>query len=240
MNKNNVKNITLVASIALIGLIAIQAYWVNNAVKLGKERFEQNVNDALNNVVERMDKKLTANNLTKRINFRKQGKRWYTPADSLKQNSKFIRHPMNDKRAYSLQKDRVNVKIYEEYTADSSGFPVKKTRFKNYSSDSISRNLDSRIDNDGPLYIPQLDSGEFRNKWFAHKKDVVNDIFDELVSVNIYSDSNRKLDTMLLDSVIKVELMEKGISANYIYGVTASKLMPADSTKLTDKEKLIY
>ena len=241
MKKSSVNLITLLASIALVGLVAIQVYWINNAIKVGKERFEENVSDALNNVVLRLEKKQTAAKMTKKINFRKQGIRWFTPADSIKQNSKLIRRPYSDKRSFALQKDRVNVKIFEEYSADSSGYVVKKTRLKNYSSDSIARNIDRRIDNDGPLSLSQLDSGEFKNKWFAHKKDMVNDIFDELVSVNIYNDnSHNKLDTAKLDSIIKVELVEKGISANYIYGVMATKTMPVDSVKLSDNEKHLY
>ena len=241
MKKSSVNLITLLASIALVGLVAIQVYWINNAIKVGKERFEENVSDALNNVVLRLEKKQTAAKMTKKINFRKQGIRWFTPADSIKQNSKLVRRPYTDKRSFALQKDRVNVKIFEEYSADSSGYVVKKTRLKNYSSDSIARNIDRRIDNDGPLSLSQLDSGEFKNKWFAHKKDVVNDIFDELVSVNIYNDnSHNKLDTARLDSIIKVELVEKGVSANYIYGVMATKTMPVDSNKLSDKERLLY
>jgi two-component system phosphate regulon sensor histidine kinase PhoR len=69
---------------------------------------------------------------------------------------------------------------------------------------------------------------------------MVNDIFDEMVSVNIYNDNNRKIDTLLLDSVIRFELLEKGISANYIYGVTPSKQMPVDSTLLSGRDKLLY
>ncbi len=241
MKKSSVKLITLLTSIALVGLVAIQVYWINNAIKVGKERFEENVSDALNNVVLRLEKKQTAAKMTKKINFRKQGIRWFTPADSMKHNTKLIRRSTTDKRSFALQKDRVNVKIFEEYSADSSGYIVKKTRLKNYSSDSIARNIDRRIDNDGPLSLAQLDSGEFKNKWFAHKKDVVNDIFDELVSVNIYNDnSHNKLDTARLDSIIKVELLEKGISANYIYGIMASKALPADSNKISDKEKQLY
>ena len=241
MKKSSVKLITLLTSIALVGLVAIQVYWINNAIKVGKERFEENVSDALNNVVLRLEKKQTAAKMTKKINFRKQGIRWFTPADSMKHNTKLIRRSTTDKRSFALQKDRVNVKIFEEYSADSSGYIVKKTRLKNYSSDSIARNIDRRIDNDGPLSLAQLDSGEFKNKWFAHKKDVVNDIFDELVSVNIYNDnSHNKLDTARLDSIINVELLEKGISANYIYGIMASKALPADSNKISDKEKQLY
>lgn len=241
MKKGSVNIITLLASIALVGLIAIQVYWINNAINVNKERFEENVSDALNKVVLRLEKMQMAAKMTKKINFRKQGIRWFTPPDSLKKNSKLLRRSNSDRRSFSLQKDRVNVKIFEEYSADSSGYIVKKTRLKNYSSDSIARNLDRRIDNDGPLSLAQLDSGEFKNKWFAHKKDVVNDVFDELVSVNIYNDNNHvKLDTVKLDSIIKVELTEKGISANYLYGVLATKTMPADSTNVSEKDRLLY
>jgi two-component system phosphate regulon sensor histidine kinase PhoR len=240
MNKNNVNIITILATIALIGLISIQVYWINNAINQGRKHFEQSVNEALNNVVIRMEKKLVANKMVKKYNFRKQGIRWFTPPDSLKQNSKLIRHSASEKRQYSLQKDRVNAKIVEEYWADSNGVAVKKTRFKNYSSDSISRNFDSQIDNDGPLYIPKLDSGEFKNKWFAHKKDVINDIFDELVSVNVYNDFSQKLDTVLLDTMMRDEMKDKGISASYFFGVLSSKSMPADSMKLSEKEKSLF
>jgi two-component system phosphate regulon sensor histidine kinase PhoR len=240
MNKNNVKVITFLASIALIGLISIQVYWIDNAISQGRKHFEQNVNEVLNDVVIRMEKKLVANKMVKKYNFRKQGIRWFTPPDSMKKSSKLIRHTASEKRQYSLQKDRVNAKIVEEYWADSSGVAVKKTRFKNYSSDSISRNFDSQIDNDGPLYIPKLDSGEFKNKWFAHKKEVINDIFDELVSVNVYNDYSQKLDTLLLDSMLRDEMKDKGISTSYIFGVIPTKSMPADSMKLSEKEKLLF
>ncbi|MEI6489529.1 MAG: HAMP domain-containing sensor histidine kinase [Bacteroidota bacterium] len=241
MKKSSVNRISLLASIALVGLVVIQVYWIRNAINLGKERFDENVNEALNNVVLRMEKKQTAANLTKKFNFRKQGIRWFTPPDSMKRSSKLMRRSMSDKRAFSLQKDRVNVRILEEYSADSSGYIVKKTRLKNYSSDSIARNIDKRMDNDGPLSVTQLDSGEFKNKWYAHKKDVVNDVFDELVSVNIYNDYSRaKFDTMRLDSVVRVELLEKGISTKYKYGVMASKAMPADSSKLSELDKQLY
>ena len=50
MNKNNIKIIVLIASVALLGLIAVQLYWIKDAIQIGEERFEQNVNEALNNV----------------------------------------------------------------------------------------------------------------------------------------------------------------------------------------------
>ena len=89
MNKNRVNIIILLASVALTGLIAVQIYWINNAVDISKKRFEQNVNLALNHLVNRLEKKQEAAKITQKFNFRKQGIRWFAPKDSTKNNSKF-------------------------------------------------------------------------------------------------------------------------------------------------------
>ena len=225
------------ASLALLGIIAIQLYWINNAMSLGKQRFEQNVNEALNNVVSRMEKQIAASKIRKKFNFRKQGIRWFTPKDSLSEGSKFI-HPSDpgNKNNFTLPKDKINVKIYEEYSSDSNGVTVKKSRHKNSMNDTTFSEMDFLPDKDVPTYINQFNSGELRNKWFSQKKNMVNDIFDELVSINIYNDYTNKIDTVLLDSVIRMELLEKGISANYIFGVLTSKNPPADISRLSEKE----
>ncbi len=240
MNKNNVKIIITMASLAMIGLIAIQVYWINNAMTLSKQRFEQNVNEALGNVVTRMEKQITASKIRKKFNFRKQGIRWFSPTDSLVRTSEFISDSKSDKNDFPLPKDKINVKIYEEYSSDSNGVIVKKSRHKNYLSDSASSEMSGLTEMEVPTYINQFNSGELRDKWFSEKKNMVNDIFDELVSINIYNDYSNKIDTLLLDSVIEQELLEKCISADYVFGVLSSKIPPADIDLLSEKEKYLY
>lgn len=234
MNRNSVRIITIVASIALIGLISIQVYWINNAITIGRERFDQNVNAALNNVVERMEKQLAAAKITRKFNFRKQGMRYFSGQDSVKPGLS-----LNDKKLFTL-KNKVNVKIYEEYTSDSSGIQIKRSRQKNYSSDTASNELQARIEADGPLHADQLDSGDSKSRWVSHQSAMVNDIFDEFVSVNVYNDYNHKFDPHLLDSVLKVELLDNGVSADYEFGVLSAKEAPTDSGKLADKEVKLY
>lgn len=223
------------ASLALIGLITIQVYWINNSVEIGKERFEQSVNEALNNVVARMEKQMAAAKITRKFNFRKQGMRYYSSGDSVKPGIQ-----LNDKQLFSLPKSKVNVKIYEELTADSNGVITKKTKQKNYSSDTSSLDLQERIEADGPLHPEINDTSTEKGLWFSNQNAMVNDIFDELVSVNIYNDYDHKFDPELLDSVLKVELLEKGVTADFEFGIMSSKQPPADSTKLTKKNTRLY
>lgn len=240
MNKTRLPIITILASLALAGLIAIQIYWVNNAVTIGEERFEQNVNEALNNVVYRMEKMSTAARLTKKIKFRKQGIRWFSSPDSIKSSIQLIPDSMADKQSYSLLSNKVNVQVFEEYEADSNGVKIKKTREKKYSSDTASRDFDQKMENEGPFQLPGFDSASVQQNWLSKKDNMVKDIFDELVSVNIYKDAGARIDTLLLDSVIRFELLQKGVSADYEFGVTSTKDLPQDTAGMPERMKNIY
>ncbi len=242
MNKSNVKIITLLASFALIGLIVIQIYWIDNAIILGKHRFEQDINEALDKVVSMMEKQRAASKISKKFNFRKQGIRWVAPQDTLSKESQSVSNSKSDRNDLALQNDKINVKIYEEYSSDSSGIVVKKSRHKAYLSDSTSSELDINMSNEMgiPTYIQQFNSIDPRKKWYSDNKQMVNDIFDELVSINIYNDYSNTIDTLLLDSVIRLELLQQGISAKYIYGVLSSKSPAEDGSQLSEKEKSLY
>lgn len=239
MNKGNIRAITIMASLALLGLIAIQVYWVNNAITLGKQRFEQSVNEALNNVVVRMEKQMAAARITKKFNFRKQGIRTTSFSDPLKKKHGLVADSLLDKNAYRSQDRNINVKIIEEFASDSNGVIVKKMRQKDYSSDTASSNFDARMKSDGPSFFQQF-SAEGGHDWISHKNAMVNDIFDELVSINVYNGYDQKTDTILLDSILKFELLQKGVSADYIFDITDSKIIPPDSMMLSENGKKIF
>jgi two-component system phosphate regulon sensor histidine kinase PhoR len=227
--------ITIMASLAMLGLIAIQVYWVKNAIALGEERFEQSVNEALNNVVKRLEKKQAAVKVTRKFNFRKQGIRFF---GSSKTPTSLIKDTIcDDKQCYKLNNNHVNVKIIEDYASDSNGVIVKRTRQKDYSGDTLSTVMEQKIGNDGPSLFQQMETSP---NWLSKKSDMMNDIFDELVSINVYNGFEGKTDTLLIDSVLKVELLQKGVSAAYIFNVTDSKYVPLDSANVSERGKNIY
>lgn len=176
-------------------------YWIRNAYDLKEQHFQQAVSEALNNVVYKLEKKSTASKITRKLNFRKQGLR--TKGSGLSTDSLDYK-----------------VKIYEEVSVDSNGV-VRKT-------------TDQKLSNDTTLFSPsnihlphvlhpgkkeRADSMLKNPDWISHRSEIVNDIFDELVSINIYNDFKDKIDLVLLDSILEKELQEKGITADYVYGV---------------------
>jgi two-component system phosphate regulon sensor histidine kinase PhoR len=228
MKKSNIFLIIILASIALIGLIIVQVLWVNNAMMLAEEHFNQNVNEALGKVVVKMDKQMTAAKIVKKFNFHKQGISSFSPNDTIINNGK-----------YSFNKNKVNVKIYEEYSSDSNGVIIKKSHHKKYISDSASLRGDLRSEIDVPTYLRDFDVEGFHNKLMEQKKTMVNDIFDELISINIYNDHSPKIDTALLDSILRVEFLEEGITAEYIFEVISPPAKKMESTSLRTKEDLL-
>ncbi|WP_339923011.1 HAMP domain-containing sensor histidine kinase [uncultured Cyclobacterium sp.] len=56
MSKTSIKIIVFLMSLASLGLISFQFYWVRNVLKINEERFEQNVFQALSSTSERIEK----------------------------------------------------------------------------------------------------------------------------------------------------------------------------------------
>jgi two-component system, OmpR family, phosphate regulon sensor histidine kinase PhoR len=231
MKKYNVRLISILAGLAMLGLIVIQLYWVSNAITLKEQRFEQSVNEALSSVVYKMEKQHTAARIKRKFNFRKQGMRWLVEHDSLQQGAVLVQDSFADNHSFRVRGNRFKVKVLEEMVSDSNGVITKETRQHSFIEDSL-HHL-------GPsVLMNPLDSNMKTIRWIEHKNDMVNDIFDELVSINIYNDVNDRIDTMLLDSLLRLELMNKGIDAEYEYGILdRSMLKPAAGKQEIDPEQ---
>ncbi len=201
MNSNQLKTIVVLASIALVGMLLVQVYWINNAITVAQQRFDQNVNAALNNVAKHLEKQKVAAKITQKFRYRKQGKSTLAQKDKLLDNDHI-----------SIKNDNVITELVEEFTADSAGVEVTKYQQQ------------SRIEGEEPysktaLNIPAYAQQGVDNL-MSKRESMVNEIIDELVSVNIYNDYNNFIDTLMLDSLIAVELNEMGISADYEYGLS--------------------
>lgn len=214
MNNKKLFLITLLISVVVIGLILIQLYWINNAISIREEHFEQKVNEALNAVVRVIEKKSTAAKITKKLNFQRQSIKPFAL------DSSALLPAIANNKAIIPSNYRLNV--YEETITDSAGVVVKKSRFKQFLNDSLSQKsiaLGSTLDQLSPIATQQVDSLKNTDNWFLHREDIINEIFDELISVNIYNDVNTKIDTTGLKTLLQQELMTRGIITKFVFGI---------------------
>lgn len=213
MNKRYLLWLSIFVIIALTGLISIQVYWIKNALVIKEQHFDFAVTEALKGVVARMEKKSTADKITRKFALRKQGVSWLAPYD------KSAKSKDGNLKKYDTH-------VYEELQLDSGDATLKKTKQNSFLSDSLlsdelSADLSDKIKSG--FNFGKKDSAEVLHDWMSHKSEVVNNVFDEYVSVNIYNNYDDKIDTLILDSILADELKHKNISARYAYGVLKNK-----------------
>jgi two-component system, OmpR family, phosphate regulon sensor histidine kinase PhoR len=59
-------------------------------------------------------------------------------------------------------------------------------------------------------------------QFLTHRSDVMNDIFDELVSINVYHDIDPHLDTAQIDSIVRKALNDKNIHLPFRFAILNS------------------
>jgi len=116
----------------------------------------------------------------------------------------------------------------EELTIDSNGVVTTSIKENQYAGDST-QNL-SEFPTHSMGITSDLD--KLKLELIEKRAAMFNDIFDELVSINVYKNVRPGIDSLLLDSLLESELYQKGIFAEYVYDVTEStedEMMEEDS-----------
>lgn len=208
MGKKSIRLITLLTGAALFGLILMQLYWMQKAFTIRSQHFSMNVNEALKMVVYKLEKQQVASRIKRRLNLRKHGISWMFKRDTIGGDTTQA------------------IKIFEEITADSAGIVLHKSQkkmIKNINNAPSEIGVSINTTGKEPFTITHLDSTDDRLKWMLKQTNMVSDIFDELVSINIYKGYSDKIDTLAVDSILRAELRDKGIKADFVYGIHNSE-----------------
>ena len=67
MNKHRIRWIIALMSIALLGIITLQVYWIMHDIQLKEQQFEQTVTQAMSSIVDRIETNEAMNILHDRI-----------------------------------------------------------------------------------------------------------------------------------------------------------------------------
>jgi two-component system phosphate regulon sensor histidine kinase PhoR len=220
MNRRNIFFLSFFVGFVLLGLICVQLYWISSAIKFTEQHFEQDVNDALNDVVVRFEKVSTLSKLTQKFNFKKEAVRWLSPKHDTSMNgAKIVKDTNRERNTYSIQNNQYNVKVYEELSSDSNGVTTSRIKHTYYTNDTAPENIGTGIQFGGASSSPEANAIDKKLGWIMHKSDVMNELFDELVSINVYNDVNPHIDTMQVDSLLKAALADRNIHTHYNFGI---------------------
>jgi two-component system phosphate regulon sensor histidine kinase PhoR len=197
MNKRLLLIISVSFSIALLILIFIQVYWINYDFGVRQDLFEQKVTDALNNTALKLEK-LDAKGSYKKIKTRTQGITY--------NNSSINGRP-----------NQINFRVYNEFSSDSNGFQKSMFTTKDLTDDSL------KLDPAAASFLKTLKEGaglqsQSNNDLFNPLKGY--SFFDETSTKSYYTDYKQKVDTVLLDSILTLELKKQNIKAKHSYCLT--------------------
>ncbi len=179
--------------------MTIQIYWIDNAVTLKEEEFKRNVRSALFSVSDKLEKIDAAY----RIKAHKKGQQLFNQRMDMLNTS--IENGGDSTAVF--QQDGVTYQISEEQT--ENGQHYKK------SIQTVSPNgqvgFQVSIQGQGQVTVSN-------NVLKNNQPSVINEMLQDLVGSR-YRTIKERIDKNILDSLLKSELLNRGIKAKFQYGV---------------------
>ena len=201
MVRQNLTIITIIVSIALVALVGVQLFWIKNAVQLKKDEFRRDVHEAMDNVVDKLEKINNAARIKKKIKLYKHG------------------IAQRIKSGQATEKDKIKIKILEEFSIDSNGVITSSIKERQYDGDSVNNMIDFPVQ----FADTASDYEKLKAELVDKRAEIFNDLFDELISINIYKDYKPNVDTLTIDSLLRSELHQKGVYAEYTIRIHAAQ-----------------
>ncbi|MCI5058691.1 MAG: HAMP domain-containing histidine kinase [Flavobacteriales bacterium] len=223
-SKRNISSLILLASLVLVSLIAVQIYWVNNAIKLKQEAFDRNAKDAVNTVIDKLEKKETLD----KLRSHQKARFLFFNEDSITQLPDQIPDSGLEYlivQNVSQENGKHSIKMIKEITGERKDVIEKEY----YNSDSsLFREVDVmdefKIDvtkDTSTLLVKgeQMSLDSLIKSRIGRKTTFVGDIVKRLMEVNLYAGIGERINKVFLDSLLQFELQKRGISTKYEYGV---------------------
>jgi two-component system phosphate regulon sensor histidine kinase PhoR len=174
MKEKYIRLLMAISTVAVVSLIALQVYWVNNTFILREQDFASNVSKALNRVAEKLEKR---------------------EADKL-----------------ALQ-----AAIRNSVSLSNAGDSLGTLNYGNQKVQKLARKkLEESRDS---VFYNQLGKNGIEQNKISDQSGILDDIMGGLVELDVYKTIKERVDSSLLDSLLRFELEERGIKAGYVYGV---------------------
>lgn len=200
MKKQYIYILIGVITVALVGLVATQIYWVDNAVTLKEEEFKRNVRSVLFSVSNKLEKIDAAY----KIKAHKKGQELFN--QRMNEIHSSIKKEDIDSTAV-FHKNGITYQIHEKQSDDG--------RVYQKSIQSVSPNgqvgFELSIQGQGPITVSN-------NVLQNNQPSVLNNMLQDLIGSR-YRTIRERINKDVLDSLLKAELLNRGIKAKFQYGV---------------------
>ena len=240
MNKKLISIVIILMCISLLGIVSIQLLWIRNAIKIKEEQFDRAVNEAMSNVVDKLETKesvaFLANKLKDLIPDTANGKilKLDQQLDKPKTSRISTIKKNNKKNFLQIQNEWKNNIDYEffkiEEHMDSVFFNNGVQFFHNFQYFSFQPNLQNKKKQIEEKRNASINDSlraslnkqiEIVNKKSEKFNKVLSQLSWEFSKFN--EPVEARLRNVSLDSIIKSSLRNKGVDAKFEYGIISGK-----------------
>ncbi len=208
MNSFKIKTIIVTMTMALVGLVGLQLYWIRGAISVRESYFIANVNEAVSNVLYKIEKI----EFSKQMNDPNAGLSPLLLIDSLnreiirKMEEEMVKKSQDDLDSISTIQGRISVEFYGK-NKNSTIDTAANTTFSEFGTNSIelSKSVNSEVVKDSVMML--------------QKESLFNQVIESLMNYNHYRPIEKRIDLILLDSLLSIELKNYGIKTQYEFGI---------------------
>lgn len=229
MRKNTIRLIIVVMSFAMVGLVGLQYYWISNALKINSEQFRRDVYESLNTVVNKLERQEVLFYTYNHLNILDIDEQEYFSLKdsilaganmpmSLFRGKTLIQPDSTEKQSKLIQlltgapfpADTLQGQHYQNQETGGTGIAANAIESMVEKGGDDGRRRDIGRDQKTQLELRSLDKA-------AKKTEMVTLVLEELLYGKRHI--RNRLDSILLDSLLKAEFLNKGIDASYSYHV---------------------
>lgn len=212
MKETRIKIIVGLMAFAVIGLIAVQVFWLTNLVKVEEERFDRSVNNAMIAAAARLEKHEAAKMLVNKVwvETRKQDppktKEFRVSGTKL---NYFIHDTTIGPRIIKIENDDQDF-VYQ-FRHDTT----KKEKVSEVKVVALNGGKNMRVNVTAPriVFEKKLDT------FVTSKKRLVQNVVGEMIELVNQQPIEKRLSVKNLDSVLTREFISKGIDSDFGFGV---------------------
>lgn len=229
MTRGTIRWIAVLMGLSLIGLVSFQLYWIKSALKVSEDRFKQDVHQALNKVVAKLEQQealfTISNSFETSFDLNELDTLSFDTLKLIDRRPNLRLYIENDSLATKGRSD-LQVSVEQE------GFKLDFEQQNQLKARSIGPAGDRDIEFEIRQIQQKADSIKGKSK-LENKSEMVTIILDELLT------GKRKLSNRLqpdhLDSLLNAELANNGVDIKYYYGVLDQE---GDSLVYIDDERV--
>jgi len=224
--------ISSIVTLAVVTLIGIQVYWIQNAINLKEANFRRSVDEAITRVIYKLERIEIAKQLKKN----QKGSMLLRSMDSLNllmYDQMLVSQEKIFKKTLKSQLKILNethAKTREQAAKDhpSKGDSNMITITDNQQGDNIRRGSEVKTNEDwakkDSLLAPEFMPSHRTREIFDQQSSLLNQIFKDIFTHSSPQAIEKRISAGMLDTLISAELSAKSINIEFEFGVFSSSL----------------